>query len=320
MDAVLTALGTMGAIALAGWLLGRSGALGPTAQAVLARFVFLVATPALLFTTIGRAELSLLLTRGALVTATSTALVAVLAALTFRLVLRRDGADATVGTLAASYLNAAFVGIPLAVYVLGDALVVVPTIMVQLLVLAPVAFTVLAARLPGAVRGVRGVVGRTLRNPIILAVLAGVVLAAVPGDLPEVVVAPLEMVGGTAAPLALVAFGLSTATAGRAGPAGDVPRTDDGDGAERVERADLAVVVVARTVAHPLITAAVGRALGLSDETLLAVVTMAALPTAQNVLVYAMQYGRRTGLARRSVLVTTLLAVPVLLVVTAALH
>jgi len=319
VDAVLTALGTMGAIALAGWLLGRSGALGPTAQAVLARFVFLVATPALLFTTIGRAELSLLLTRGALVTATSTALVAVLAALTFRLVLRRDGADATVGTLAASYLNAAFVGIPLAVYVLGDALVVVPTIMVQLLVLAPVAFTVLAARLPGAVRGVRGVVGRTLRNPIILAVLAGVVLAAVPGDLPEVVVAPLEMVGGTAAPLALVAFGLSTATAGRAGPAGDVPRTD-GDGGERVERADLAVVVVARTVAHPLITAAVGRALGLSDETLLAVVTMAALPTAQNVLVYAMQYGRRTGLARRSVLVTTLLAVPVLLVVTAALH
>lgn len=319
MDAVLTALGTMGAIALAGWLLGRSGALGPTAQAVLARFVFLVATPALLFTTIGRAELSLLLTRGALVTATSTALVAVLAALTFRLVLRRDGADATVGTLAASYLNAAFVGIPLAVYVLGDALVVVPTIMVQLLVLAPVAFTVLAARLPGAVRGVRGVVGRTLRNPIILAVLAGVVLAAVPGDLPEVVVAPLEMVGGTAAPLALVAFGLSTATAGRAGPAGDVPRTD-GDGGERVERADLTVVVVARTVAHPLITAAVGRALGLSDETLLAVVTMAALPTAQNVLVYAMQYGRRTGLARRSVLVTTLLAVPVLLVVTAALH
>jgi hypothetical protein len=46
---------------------------------------------------------------------------------------------------------------------------------------------------------------------------------------------------------------------------------------------------------------------------------MAALPTAQNVLVYALQYGRGQAIARDAGLVTTALAVPVMLVVAATL-
>jgi len=46
---------------------------------------------------------------------------------------------------------------------------------------------------------------------------------------------------------------------------------------------------------------------------------MAALPTAQNVLVYALQYGRGQALARDAGLATTLLTIPVMLVIAATL-
>jgi hypothetical protein len=48
-------------------------------------------------------------------------------------------------------------------------------------------------------------------------------------------------------------------------------------------------------------------------------VVIAALPTAQNVFVYAMRYGRATALARETILVTTLAAMPVIVVVAARL-
>jgi predicted permease len=46
---------------------------------------------------------------------------------------------------------------------------------------------------------------------------------------------------------------------------------------------------------------------------------VSALPTAQNVLVYAIQYRQGTALARDAGLVTTVLAIPALLVVAALL-
>ena len=44
---------------------------------------------------------------------------------------------------------------------------------------------------------------------------------------------------------------------------------------------------------------------------------MAALPTAQNVLVYALRYGQGRALARAAGVVTTLLSAPVLVLVAA---
>jgi len=69
-----------------------------------------------------------------------------------RVVWHRSAADVTVGTLASSYVNAGNLGLPLAVYLLGDAVAVVPTLLFQLLVLAPLAFAVLDAA-TGEVRG-----------------------------------------------------------------------------------------------------------------------------------------------------------------------
>lgn len=315
MTAVLTALGTLAAVAVVGWVLGRFRVLGPGSEQVLARVVFVVAVPSLLVVTLAETDLGLVLSRGAAVTALSTAAVATLAAVVLRVVWRRPAAEATVGTLAASYLNAGNLGIPIAVYLLGSPVAVVPVLLVQLLVLAPVAFTVLdAARAPrGApvARGqrLRGVVVRTLRNPVIVAALLGIVLALLPWDLPDVVSGFLHLVGGTAAPLALIAFGMSLALA----------RSTSGDATVSRWTRELWLAVVLRGVVHPVLAWGLGRAFGLDGDALLAVVTMAALPTAQNVLVYALRYGRGREVARDAGLVTTLVAVPVLVVVATAL-
>ena len=143
MSGVATALGTMAAIVVVGWLLGRYRVLGENAAPVLARTTFTVAIPALLVVTIAHADLHLLLSRVAVVTVASTTAVILVAVAVLRGVWRLSIGDTTVATLAASYLNATHLGIPIAVYVVGDAVAVVPTLLFQLLVLAPVAFALL---------------------------------------------------------------------------------------------------------------------------------------------------------------------------------
>lgn len=308
MTGVIAALGVIAAIATTGWLLGRLRVLGPAADGVLARVVFVVAAPALLLVTIAHADLDVLLSRVALVTGASTAVVALTAAAVLRGVWRRPVDETVLGTLSASYLNAAHLGIPIAVYLLGDAVAVVPTLLFQQLVLAPIGFSVLEAsraRVPGAPSVGRAVVGRTLRNPIIVASLTGLLLAALPWELPEIVYEPFRLVGAAAAPLALLAFGLSLSAR----------RVQE----HRLWSRDLVLVAALRSLVHPALAFGLGTLLGLEGAALLAVTTMAALPTAQNVLMYALHYGAGRTLARDAGLVTTLLAVPAVLAVAAAL-
>jgi predicted permease len=63
-----------------------------------------------------------------------------------------------------------------------------------------------------------------------------------------------------------------------------------------------------------------GPVLGLDDAVVFATVVVAALPTGQVIYTYASRFGRGVVLARDVVLLTTIAAVPVLLLVAALLH
>lgn len=318
MLAVLSALGTIAVVIATGWFVGRTGVLGESAQRVLAATAFTVATPALLIDTVAHADLQLLLSRSALVTFASTTAVALVAAVTLGLVRRRPAGDVVVGVLASSYVNAGNIGIPLTAYLLGSIVSVVPPTLYQQLILAPIALVVLDSRRGrsrdasvadptrhGRLAALRSVAARTLRNPVVIGTLTGLMLAALPWQLPEVVFQPFALLGAAAPPLALLTFGMSLA----------VPRVS----ATRAPRSDIALVAVLRSVVHPALAIGLGTLLGLEGEALLAVAVVSALPTAQNVLVYAIQYQRGTALARDAGLVTTVLAVPALLVIAAVL-
>jgi predicted permease len=74
-----------------------------------------------------------------------------------------------------------------------------------------------------------------------------------------------------------------------------------------------------KVVAHPFIAYGIGLLVGLRGQELFALTVLAALPTAQNVFVYSVRYRESQVVARSTVLLTTVLALPAILVVTALL-
>jgi len=85
-------------------------------------------------------------------------------------------------------------------------------------------------------------------------------------------------------------------------------------------RSGLWLAVGWKLAVMPGLAVVVGLAAGLSGAQLLAPVVTAALPTAQNVFMYASRYGAAKDLARDAVLLTTAGFVPVVLLAAALLH
>ena len=111
--------------------------LGDQCSKVLARTAFFVATPALLFTTLSRSDVGAVLSSGLVVTALTSTL-ACLLFVPVALLRRRPAGEVVVGSMASGYVNAGNLGIPIALYVLGDVAWVAPTLLMQLLVITPI--------------------------------------------------------------------------------------------------------------------------------------------------------------------------------------
>ncbi|QDQ98750.1 AEC family transporter [Tomitella fengzijianii] len=307
MSGVLSGFVVIFVVIAVGYLLGRRGTLGDQGRIVLTRLVFYVATPALLIDVVAHADLQTLFSSGLAVAAGTAFAVAVVYAVVARYVLRRAGPEVMVGAMASSYLNGGNLGIPIAVFVLGDASYVAPVMLFQIIVYAPIALTVLDVTTTGRPGSLRGVAASIVRNPIALGGIAGLVLSAAHWLPPEPIMDSISLLGGAAVPGALMAFGLSLSGA-QVLKKGTSPRRD------------VAVASLLKAVAQPVLAYLLGRfGLGLDGHVLFAVVVVAALPTAQNVFIYASRYGRGMVLARDAALVTTIAAVPVILVVTALL-
>ncbi|MFG2603662.1 AEC family transporter [Streptomyces sp. NPDC048514] len=305
MAGVLSGFAVIAVVIGLGYVLGRRGTLGEQAREVLTRLAFTVAGPALLFTTLAEADLSVLFSGRLLVTALSTA--AVCGAFVTVGVLRRWGVGrTTIGALCSGYVNSGNLGIPIAAYVLGDASLVAPVLLFQVVLVTPVALTVLD--LSGG--GEKGTVWRRLltplRNPIAVGSLSGVVVSAAAWRVPGPVMDPLTLIGNMSVPAALLAFGMSlhgSAVPGRGR-----------------ERRPVLLSVALKALGQPLVAWILATtAFGLRGASLLDVVVTSALPAAQNLFTYASSYRVAESLARESVLLSTIVSVPVLVGVTAVL-
>lgn len=305
MTGVLIGFAVVGSVIALGYLLGRIGILGPGAQFTISRLVFFALTPALLFTVMYEADVHVLFSVPLAVAAIS----AVCAGLVYLVVIRffgkRSVPQLVVGTLASGYQNANNIGLPVAVFVLGGPEYVVPVILLQILVFAPIALTILDASTRGTV-SVTTVLLQPVRNPLIIASVVGVLLNVFQVPVPADVLAPFELVGAAMVPLVLISFGMSLH--------GERPLKP---GPERV---DVLVASAVKLAIMPLVAYLVARFLfGIEGHALFALVVVAAFPTAQNVFNYAQRYDRSVILARDAVLLTTVLAIPVLVIVAALL-
>lgn len=301
MAGVFTGFATISVLIALGALLAQLRILDERGQRTLSTVAFYVASPALLITVMDDSDLGFVLS-GNLVAVAAGVLVAATLVATVETLRHRGLGNTVVAVLCGSYANAGNLGLPIAAYVLGDPVLVAPTLLLQMLVLQPLALVLLDVDASTTRLSVWEIVRRPLTNPITVASAIGVTLSVSDIDLPEPVSAPLELVAGMAVPSMLIAYGVAL----RLGP---LP----GRG---VPALDLAAVVATKQVVQPVAAYVVGRfVLGLDAEALLAVTVLSALPTAQNVFVVAQRYGRATLLARDVIFVSTLGTVPAILLV-----
>ena len=225
MVGVLEGFATIAVVVAVGWLLADRRILDDSAQVNLSRLAFYVASPALLLTVMQRTSLQQVLSTNLVTSLASFVLVVGLYLLIARL---RWGAGTLgsqlVGSLSAGYVNAGNLGIPIALYVLGDVAWVAPTLLMQLLLITPVYMALFDSDARGERPTFVRSIGRMFRNPITLGAVAGLLVAVLDIHLPRVVAAPIDLLGAMAVPSMLVAFGISLrrgpspSTCGRSSP------------------------------------------------------------------------------------------------------
>lgn len=279
-----------------GWLLRRFGALGDEGVRALTSVVYWAASPALLFHAVSEADMATVVGAPLAV----AAICGIGSALVFSLIsvpaLRPSRGDLVLGAMSASLNNAAYIGIPIAVYVLGDASRVVPVIVFQLGFFTPMFFVLADLAGSGRKPTLRGVLATVYSNPMVIAAALGFACSAVQAPIPEAIATTASMLGQAAPPLILIAFGASLV----------------GSGAPLVT-ANAAAVALASTcklAVQPLIALGAGFLIGLRGPELMTVTVMAGMPTAQNAFIAATRARTGERIAQGAVIITTLAALP----------
>ncbi|MCW4465658.1 AEC family transporter [Glutamicibacter sp. MNS18] len=272
--------------------------------------IYYITNPALMFILLSGTDLRAVIgvfTPIALITAVATGgLYALGTRLLFKTPLQRIPAAA----MSTSYVNAGNIGVPLALYAVGSTTPVVSVLLAQLLVIAPLYLCLFALVSRGSGGRDTAPVGRTIlksiANPVTIATFIGALSSWFNLQLPEVLHSPVRMLGESSIPLLLLAFGMSLY--------GQRPLADKSLRGEVLLGTGFKVLfmpAVAWVLAHLVF--------GLHGPDLLGVVIMAALPTAQNVLLFSQQFRLDQVVPREVILASTLLTLPVVLLATVLL-
>lgn len=171
MASILWSVLSIALIIGVGWIARRAGALGPEAAGSLASVTYWVASPAMLFHAIVSTGTSGVFGAPLAVAAASGVGTALLFVAVARLVLHLTRGETTLGAMASSLNNGAYIGIPIAVYVLGDASAVVPILVFQLGFFTPMFFVLADLVGSGQRPSVVGIARVVARNPMVLSLI-----------------------------------------------------------------------------------------------------------------------------------------------------
>ncbi len=305
----LTGYATIGILILVGVVCGHFGVLTVQHQKMMSKLALLVAMPALMLTIMEKADLSRVFARSFAANAGAIVIAALVYVVVALVVFRPKPPERTIGMLLSCYTNAGNLGLPVAVYALGDATWIAPVLLVQLAILQPAALTHLdycRAKETGGPLPIARLATLPIRNPLTVAAVAGLALNLAHLQLPSLVETPLEMLGGVAVPVMLLAFGISLRLE---------PRPARG-----TESAESNTIIAIKVLVQPLAAFLLARyALHLPEHTVRAVTVIAALPPAQNIYIFSMRYGFRELFARDTIFRATAVSAVVILGLVAVL-
>ncbi|MDQ1077062.1 MULTISPECIES: AEC family transporter [Microbacterium] len=300
MSGVLTGFAVVGLAVVVGYVIARIDLLGAHARPVLSRLTFFVLSPFLLFTVLATADVGTLFSALLPVSMITAAVIIGIYALISAVILRRRVGETVIGALSAGQVNSNNIGIPISLYMLGNAAYSAPVILFQLLVLMPIALSILDAATSGS-RSPWRILRQTAKNPMLIGSALGVLVAVLDIDLPPIVFDPLHLIAGACVPVLLMSYGMSLY--------GQRVLTEPG------RRLDVILASALKLIAMPALAWAVATWFALPADQVFVVVVLAALPTAQNVFNFAQRYGVGEILSRDVVFISTLGCLPVLFAV-----
>ena len=296
---VLSSLLPVVFLILMGFVAGRAKLVRQDAVRDLTNLVFLVLAQALLFRTMSSVHLETLNLRPVF------QYVVVAGALCF-IMLMMYGRDsrASVLALASIFSNTLMIGVPLIGLAYGEAgqVLLFTLISLHALVLLTMATLVLELQMAyehaaehGESRHMLKTVGLAMKNavlhPVPLPILMGLIYAQTGLGLHPIVDKPLQLLGASFGPVALVLVGITLA---------QTPVGENFKGAMKIS--------VVKTFVHPLIMAAAGYAMGMRGLHLTVMVVAAALPIGANVFLFSQRYQKEEDVVTAAVAVSTALA------------
>lgn len=304
---VITGFAIIFAVIATGWLLSRRGIIpkGET-RLMFNRVAFYACTPALIFSSVVGSDPQHFFSPVVLVVALAATLTAGLYVAASKLAFRRDVPTTTMGAAASSYFNSVNIGLPVSIYVLGEATHVIPTLLMQMAVFTPIILAFLGSDQDSVAHGSRRrAVTLSVRNalisPVVVASFAGLAVALMGWRVPEPVLEPIRILGGASIPMILMSFGASLTVGGVLSSVPDRPA--------------VITSTALKVAGMPVIAWLCCLVLGIDGDFMYAAVILSALPTAQNVYNYAATYRRGEIIARDTVFLTTFLSLPAMLAV-----
>ncbi|HMV04941.1 MAG TPA: AEC family transporter [Accumulibacter sp.] len=276
----------------------------------LSRFVFSIALPAMLFRLMSDlSRLPPVDTRLLLAFFGACLIVFALGRLIAWRVFRLDGVGQSVFALGGVFSNNVLLGLPLARTALGDA--AVPSVALVLVFNALILWTLVTVSVEWSRHGSLSLEGfgattkSVLSNPIVAAIVSGSLFGLLGFELPLLVAAPLDMSGQAAAPLALIALGMSLAEYGL-----------------RAGWRESCAIVALKLIVQPLVVWGLALALRLPPLETRVVVLLASLAVGVNVYLMSKQFATQEAAVASSMVLSTGLAAittPLFLALTGAL-
>jgi malonate transporter len=288
------------ALILSGFLAGARKLLGPSASDGLSRFVVYLSLPALLFNVVAKQKWADLWQPEFIAVFGLSGLITLGLGVAGALRLRHCGlADAAIAGLNASYPNTGFMGLPLALALLGPRALLPATLAVLLTMCVFFAAAIFLVeiglqRTNHPLATVRQVTASLLRNPLVVAPILAVPFAYWGTGVPGPIEKYLELLAGAASPCALVALGLFLSLKREAAET----------------RGPLLILLVGlKLVIQPVLAWFLAtEVFAVKTPHVQAAILMTALPTGTGSFMLAEYYQREAAISSRVVVVSTLLS------------
>ncbi len=269
----------------------------------MSKFAFYVPLPPFMFLKITASDPAAILNWGFIWRyESSTILIYLTAALIAQLLFRLGRLESGIFGLNVAYPNYGYMGIPLAILAFGDeaALPMALILFADTIVLLTLTACFVSDNEGGPVAAIKRISFTMIANPLVIAVLAGLLFSASGLILPKIPQQFGTLLAGAAAPVAL--FALGATLFGQP---------------VKAAAAEVSAISLLKLIIHPLLVALFF--LGLPGQEPLWVkvaILSSCLPVAANVFMLANHYGAYTGRTASAILVSTALAsatVPIIL-------